>query len=322
MPNILFASNSVSHFPGSGISAVTGLWDSSRVPYAIETYTNSPVASPALKDSTTEETWVHFRHTANSWYTVYSDEIIEGVDPEGNRIFKLLYRPATSWGYTLTTEIEGSTYNQYRYLPILTNGLRTYDICYRRTALTTAVEVYVNEFLILKEERNITSVGPQLRNIWLGGGASNNGQTQYWSEIIVADGDTRNARLDLLRPVSGGHYDQWGGFLSALADDDPTTGMTTTQDNQKQSTVLSPYGGAENISNIVQVTTSVRGLNSPEKLAHFIRMSGVDYEFSEIYDVPESKDFQVTDWTLNPGTSLPWSSTDLGNIEFGFESKP
>lgn len=322
MPNILFASNSVSHFPGSVISATTGMWDASRVPYAIETLTNSPAASPTLQDSTTDETWVHFRHAADNWFINTVDPIIEGVDENGDRIFRLRYGPRTTDGYILNVDIEGTTYTSGRYIPILESGLRTYDIAYKRTSLTSIVEIYVNEFLLMREERNITSQGPQLKNVWLGGGYGYTGQNQYWSEIIVADADTRNARLDLLRPVSGGHYGQWGGLLSALADDDPTTGMTTTLDNQKQSTVLSPYGGAENISNIVQVTTSVRGLNSPEQLAHFIRMSGVDYQYATVYDVPESKEFQITDWNTNPATSLPWSSADLTNIEFGFESKP
>lgn len=73
----------------------------------------------------------------------------------------------------------------------------------------------------------------------------------YFSEVIISDSDTRNARLDLLRPVSAGAYENFDGPLSSLADDDPTTGMTTTLPDQSQSTILSDYAGANNISNVV-----------------------------------------------------------------------
>ncbi|ANJ20740.1 virion protein [Roseobacter phage RD-1410W1-01] len=322
MPNILFASNSVSHFPGSLIGSPSWSWDDSRVPYSIHTLSLNPVSSPMFKGSETNETWVHFRMGANSWYVNNNENICEITDAEGNKLIGLSYHNRTSEGYHTYLTADGTQYSSVRYIPMRISHVRTYDIRILHNSLIARVEVYVNEILIDTIERNINDQMNVPRFLVLGGGYGNSGDMDsYYSEIIVADGDTRNARLDLIRPVATGVYGNWLGAVTTLADDDPTTGMTTVLPDQKQSTILSPYGGAQNISNIVQVTTSVRGINSPDQLDHFIRMSGVDYAFPERYDIPFEKTYQVSDWRLNPATSQPWEGSELTNIEFGFESK-
>lgn len=319
MANILFASNSVSHFPGAEIGTDTRTWDTNRVPYSIETQTALPVSSPLIPETTTDETWYHFRHTASSFYLDERVPIVELVDATGVPILLLrYYRRAQE--YELVSTIDNTSFSQVRVIPMQSYQLRTYDLQVLRTNLNTTLRVYMNENLLIEEIRNVNTKDPEPRYMAFGGADYENA-VHFYSEIIVADGDTRNSRLDLLRPVAAGAYGQWNGLLSSLADDDPTTGMSTTLDNRKQSTVLTPYTGAENISNVVQVTTALRGVNSPTKLNHFLRLSTVDYPQATDFDVSTSKEFQVTDWRINPATSLPWSSDDLDSIEFGFESK-
>jgi hypothetical protein len=321
MPNILFASNSVSHFPGSIISSLSWSFDSKRVPYSIRTPRLTICSSPIFKASTTDETWFHFRAGMDDLYVNNDEPIAEIVDYEGNRIFQLTYHNKTSEGYHCRASIDGQSFTNVRYLPNIKNQMRTYDIQLKMTGVQAEIRVYVNEILI--EEMTFAIANHEKpRFLWLGGADgdfSGDFGNCFYSEIIVADGDTRNARLDLLRPTAAGVYEDWNGPLASLSDDDPTTGMTTTMAEQFQSTILTPYTGADNISNIVQVTTSVRGINSPENLQHLIRMSGVDY-LTPNFAIPYNKDYQVTDWTLNPATSLPWQADDLTSAEFGFKS--
>lgn len=320
MPNILFASNSVSHFPGSLIGAPSWSFDSERVPYSIEVPLETPVSSPDIANSTTDEWWFHFTCGANLWYSNNEEPIIEINDESGGRIFALSYYDRTTEGFHSYLEIDGSSYLNTRYIPMANNQARTYDIQMKFTGLAAEVRVYVNEALI---ETMVVSVGSWKapKNFFFGGALGNSGSgVQYFSEIIVADGDTRNARLDLLRPTAVGAYGNWDGPVISLSDDDPTTGMTTTSPEQSQSTVLTPYTGANNISNIVQITTSVRGINSPANLQHLIRMSAVDY-LTPSFAVPFNKEYQITDWRENPATSLPWAASDLVGAEFGFKSK-
>lgn len=326
MPNILFASNSISHFPGSQIGSLEWAFDSRRVPYSIKFPLETVGASPAFTESSTDETWVHFRVGAKVWWTNSDNPLIEIVDINGGRICQLSFRNRPENGWTLRTAIDGNTFSDVRYVPFLGASLRTIDIQIKLGTLQAEFRVYVNELLLIERSFAYNQLNARKpRFIWLGGasqGTGNDSLSDYephYSEIIIADGDTRNARLDLLRPVSAGVYGNWDGPLVSLSDDDPTTGMTTVSPNQTQSTILTPYTGANNISNIVQVTTTVRGLNSPTKLRHLIRMSGVDY-LTPDFDVPFSKEYQVTDWTQNPATSAPWAATDLTNVEFGFRS--
>ena len=325
MPNILFATNSVSHFPGSIIGPNSWAFDSSRVPYAIECPTLTPCGSPTFKEATTNEYWFHFRHGSNTWRSNRDENIIEINDIDGNQIFKLSYRNFTTHGYRSRFIVDGATNTNNRYYPMRSDAMRTYDIQLKWTALNAEARVYMNEILIETMTSVMTSfVHP--RKVVFGGrlgdsaGAGGGTGEDFISEVIIADGDTRNARLDLLRPIAVGAYGNWNGPVISLSDDDPTTGMTTTSPDQNQSTVLTPYTGANNISNIVQTTTTVRGVNAPENLRHLIRMSGTDHLSDDTYAIPFEKDYQVTDWVQNPATSLPWAATDLVNVEWGFRS--
>ena len=324
MPNMLFASNSVSHFPGAVIGPDPWSFDSTRVPYSIECPNHTPCGSPFFEESTTDEYWFHFRHGSDNWTSNDDENIIEINDFDGNRIFQLSYQNRDTSGYSSRFTVDGVESTSTRYYPMRTNGMRTYDIQLKWTALNAEARVYMNEILVETMIIVRTSFTHPRKMIFGGreGGShvSNFTGEDFISEIIVADGDTRNARLDLLRPVAAGAYGDWLGPITSLSDDDPTTGMTTLDPDQNQSTILSPYTGAHNISNIVQLTTTVRGLNSPENLRHLIRISGVDHLSPATYAIPFEKAYQVTDWGHNPATSLPWSSTELTNAEWGFRS--
>jgi hypothetical protein len=321
MPNILFASNSIGHFPGSELDSSEWSHDSDRVPYAIRMPLATISSSPPLEQSATDQTWFHWRHATSSVLSNESVPLFEVVNEAGERMCRVTYQSGSAIGYGIAGTIASQAFSNTRWSPFLTERMRTYDLMIEQTSVQCTIRLYVNEVLMCESVFSIGS--PEAINaFWIGGvvGQSNNPiYRSMYSEILVADADTRNARLDLLRPTAAGAYSNWQGLLSSLSDDDPTTGMTTTLANQNQSTVLTPYGGANNISNVVQVTTSVRGINSPENLQHLIRMSGVDY-LTPNFAVPDSKGFQITDWRLNPATSQPWEASDLSGTEFGFRS--
>lgn len=313
MTNILFASNSISHFPGSEPKSEVWAFDANRVPYAIGAPALTMVSSPKFKATESNETWFHFRFGQKDRSYYDDGSILTTKDNDGNILLILSIVSNASIVRTIfNAGMQTATKDMV--VPFASEQMRTYDIKFGCTDLMADIAVYVNEMLLYTHSLSVTSkIIP--RFLVLGG---SEGSTRF-SEIIVADGDTRNARLDLLRPVSSGVYGNWNGYLSALSDDDPTTGMVTTLPDQAESTILSPYTGAYNISNVVQVTTSVRGLNSPTKLKHFLRSSGVDY-YSPVFNIPFAKDYQVTDWTMNPATSEPWNAEDVAIMEFGFKS--
>lgn len=325
MPNILFASNSVSHFPGSVIGAPAWSFDSNRVPYSLEVIPAMKVSSPPIPDpGAGNEWWFHFRCGAENWYVNNNEQFFELTTEDGTSIYRISFHDRiTTEGFHFYLDADGTDYfNTRPNIPWGDNQLRTFDIQYYFNGVNLTVRCYCNELLLHTFDIPVASYYRPSR-VLLGGFIGTSDETvgkSYYSEIIVADDDTRNARMDLLRPTAVGVYGNWQGPVVSLSDDDPTTGMTTTLPDQNQSTILTPYTGANNISNIVQVTTTVRGINAPENMRHLIRMSGVDYLSPDTYAIPFEKDYQITDWASNPATSQPWAASDLTNIEFGFRS--
>ena len=324
MPNILFASNSVSHFPGSVIGAPVWSFDNNRVPYSLEVVPQMKVSSPLLKQPSGTEWWYHFRAGSEDFYRHNNEQFFELATADGISIYRVsFYNDINRKGFHFYLTADGSDYTETRrYIPWGNNQLRTFDIQYLFTGVNLQVRCYCNELLLHTYDIPVASYFTPARMLLGGFRGTNNGLTgkSYYSEIICADGDTRNARLDLLRPTATGVYGNWNGPVISLSDDDPTTGMTTTLPDQSQSLILTPYTGANNISNIVQTTTTVRGINAPSNLRHFIRMSGVDYLSADTYSIPFEKEHQITDWSENPATSSPWAATDLTAVEFGFRS--
>lgn len=319
MPKILFASNSISHFIGTSIANEVGSWtpyDTKRVPYAIKSAPGLVATSPKFKPSTTTETWLRFTFGATRWDYNNNERIATLLDADGKEILNLQHYPRN--GYYMYFNADGQSTTEIRGgIPFTYNQARVYDMrVVHDTANSKArAEIYMNELLLSSSE--FTTANPPVpTSIWIGGHST----AGYYSEIIVADGDTRNGRLDLVIPQAEGAYREWDGLLGALSDDDPTTGMTAVLADQKQTTIMTEYTGASNISNIVQVTTTVKGENAPEGLDHLVRVNGADH-YSTEYPLVEAKEIQVTDWAINPATSQPWTSADLTNIEFGFRSK-
>lgn len=319
MPNILFASNSIAHWTGTEVRNEDWSYDSNRVPYSIWTPPATPAGSPLFDATTGDETWFHFTCGSDEYFTNNKEPICQVTNIDGEEIAAVYFRDSTSYGYYLDFNAGGQSANLLKYYPMPENRRRTYDLQIKFTDILAECRLYMNEILILEASFSVTE-REYPRYLILGGHRGSDDEFgAFYSEIVIADADTRNARLDLLRPTAAGVYGNWNGAISSLGDDDPTTGMTTTLADQLQSTILTPYTGADNISNVVQVTTTVRGINSPTKVQHLIRMSAVDYLTSS-FDVPFEKEYQVTDWKLNPATSNPWESDDLDGTEFGFKS--
>lgn len=311
MANVVFASNNIAHWPGS--VAVSGQHDATRVPYAIGlpygAYIDGPEFTPVVGD----ESWVHFRYKAqNDRYD--SGTVMKIWDGNGNILLDIYKRnPNYSCDFTLYNGSQ-TVLNTFS----LGSTNYTYDFQFLIDAFGVQFKLYRNGTLMLTQTlgSNTNRIAPG--KISLGGGKSDSGYT-YFSEIFVADDDTRLGRLNLLRPSAAGAYSEWDGILANLADSSTETGMNTLLPDKRVSASLSAYAGTDGISNVIAISTTTRGQNSPTQLNHFVRMSAVDYD-GPVHGVDFSFDTELTDWTINPATSLPWTIADLAAIEVGFQS--
>jgi hypothetical protein len=321
MPNILFASNNTSHFPNSAAGSQPNSFDSNRVPYGIGLTNFEVVNSPVFTPSTGDETWFHFRMYTLRAGQYRSDELFAAYDDAGVKLFRLFKTFNSGLDMTCVLNDGNNSLTEQSSTNITLGKVNSIDIRYVAQPLGLTLDVYINSSLVSSQTfaSNPNGYTAPVR-FSIGTGFTEYDTSELTvSEIIVADGDTRNARLDLLRPTSAGAYEEWVGSLVALADDDPTSGMTAIAGGQRQTVRLTPYTGAPNISNFIVVSQTTRGQNSPTKLKHTVRLSGVDYDTADM-DLDFTLQYNITDYNINPATSLPWEGSDLAAIETGFVS--
>ena len=326
MPKILFASNNISHFPGSVPGSAAGTFDPLRVPYAVLLTNYQLLSSPDFNPSTGDTTWFHFRSFADgNGYSIPTGStgiLWQTLDGSNRMLAKLTKKTSVyTQSLTLTLYNGSTTVTADTTFPMTQSRMNFIDISLKITPVLIRADVYINGALACFASfgSNPNSLTNPVRFSLGCSHTESLALGQSFSEIIVADGDTRNARLNFLRPVTEGVYSNWNGNLSSLGDDDPTSGLYTKVPNQRHSANLSTYIGAQNLSNLVSVSQTTRGLNSPSKIKHTIRQGGVDYDSPNI-NLPYSLQYNLYDLQLNPATGLPWTSDDLSSLEVGILS--
>ena len=320
MTKIVFASNNITHWPLANPGFEVGTYDADRVPYSIKLSNLETLNSPKFTPVTGEDTWFHFRFHAIGVGSAILP-LIRAYNDDGSVLFDIVRKSSSQMLCTAildngTTSVQADATTAWAF-----SKVNTCDVHVTTKALGVELRLYVNSALAAELIMTSNPNGLTAPSSFSLGSCMNYGTSSFTSisEIIVADGDTRNARLDLLRPSATGAYEQWSGLLTTLADDDPTTGMTTIAAAQRQTVSLTPYTGAANMSNFVITSQTTRGQNSPTGLQHTIRLSGVDYD-STAMPLDFQLQYNMTDYEINPATSLPWLGSDLALIETGFIS--
>lgn len=323
MPNILFASNNLVHWPLSISSSESVTFDSSRVPYSLQLNYNEVMSSPVFTPAAGNITWIHNRMYMDALYTTSTFQMMRAFDDTGQILFSIdkksgsgeyitilkLYRPSGSLTIEQTFPFNGFKMNSV-------------DVRYENSGSELNMGLYVNGGLAGYLSWTGAAGWGQPAYFTLGAVfAAQNTGSMHVTEMIVADGDTRNARLNLLRPTAVGGETDWVGIATDLADNDPTSGMTSIAAAERQTLTLSAYTGAGNISSLVVATMALAGANAPQNFRHTVRMGATNYDSSA--DIPLGQDLRygLTDFQINPATSLPWVSGDLGSLEMGFISK-
>lgn len=326
MPKILFASNNVSHFPGAIPGSTAGSFDPNRVPYSLQLNNYGLVSGPSFTPATGTQTWFHFMtHCSGTPYNIANGAhgILWQCFDSANRMVARIVKTGSVYTQSLSLILyNGSTSLTVNgNIMMIPNRMNAIDIQIIVTTVSITANLYVNGALsaTVNFGSNPNAItNPNRFSMGCCHTETMSG-TQNFSEIFVSDGDSRNARLNFLRPASAGGFSEWIGTVASLGDDDPTTGIQTKVANQRQSVLLSGYTGSENISNLVSISQTTRGQNSPTKLKHSIRQSGINYDSADIA-IGNSLQYNVVDLSINPATSLPFTGSDLAALEVGFLS--
>ena len=138
-----------------------------------------------------------------------------------------------------------------------------------------------------------------------------------WSEIVIANFDTRGLRVKTLAPSADGYHTEALGAYTDVDDVQPDLGgFLFTATGQRQ-TFQTP--GLPSVSGIRAVALCARAASDgTNQLKSLVRIGGVDYLGGTVTVSPASLPSQVI-YTEDPSTTSPWVS-DLSAVEFGFQS--
>jgi hypothetical protein len=154
--------------------------------------------------------------------------------------------------------------------------------------------------------------------------------TTNWSEIIVADQDTRAMGLVTLQPSNPGNTQGWTGGTVTAINENPLNDASFLSDGTGN--VLSQWttpaalpGGAGQILAIVQEARLRKGGTGPSAFDWSLRVSGIDYLAGTTTALTTSfLNYANQQWLTNPGTGTGWALTDItgGTLNLGVKSLP
>jgi hypothetical protein len=210
------------------------------------------------------------------------------------------------------------------------NTLITFDIHFKIADAGGRFAIYMNGNL-LDEFIGDTNLfaSAQVDGIELAGGnsTSNTAHEVNYSEVIVADEPTIGWRVATIVPNADGNtVGEWtGGFADVdeiTANDSDNLNSTTSNDTETMgATNLSTPAGALNGYKAVVAQARVKddGGSSPLQFQFIVRTGGTDY-FSSTIALGSSYSSEENLWLVNPGTTNPWTQSEIDAIELGVES--
>ncbi len=156
-----------------------------------------------------------------------------------------------------------------------------------------------------------------LNNIRLGPAA--NSATTGWSEIILADTDTRSWNLQTLAPVANGNTHDFDTGSPAASNvneivlNDATLDGSTTAGQINQYTIPSIAAGTYTIVSIGVSARMQKGVSGPSKMDLGVRSGGADYWSADQALTVAWADYQNW-WSTDPNTSGTWAAlpTNIG----------
>lgn len=174
--------------------------------------------------------------------------------------------------------------------------------------------------------------GADVSNFGLGSAASalvlGSTNNTFWSQIILADEDTRGMKLATLRPNAAGSNSGWTGAYTDIAEvgtiNDATL-INSASVGQVSTFGLSNLSAAASVLYPIAVCVSARAsavVSSPLNIDAAVRVSGTNYFSSSSYPglISGLGPVLTRSFPLNPATAAPWTAADVNALEAGYRS--
>ena len=172
----------------------------------------------------------------------------------------------------------------------------------------------------------------QINGVELGnpcGGCGNS--VSMWSEVIVADSDTRAKALLRLTPNGAGNTVAWSGtnpctaILNNASFNDASYAQSATNDQLLQCTVTNTFpAGTWRIDAVVMAARIMRGSTGPQNFAFSTRTGAADFASGDIAPTTSFSNIGNNIQATNPNTAAAWVQSDItaAGFNIGLKARP
>jgi hypothetical protein len=188
------------------------------------------------------------------------------------------------------------------------------------------VRVYIDGTLFIDSGlTNVTAGGSTtLNGLILGAGYTSSANT-HWSEVIVANEDTRPLGVKTLVPDATGDVTGWTAGTWADIDETPASDTDlAVSDTAAQVLAVNCTGmptGASNLTvrAVKSVVLACRGVTGPTKIDIGLRQSSTN-AFASSQTLDTGYAVYTATWTTNPITSAAFTSSEITALQLAYRS--
>ena len=144
----------------------------------------------------------------------------------------------------------------------------------------------------------------------------------YYSEVMVADEDTRGLRVATLTPDGNSATNTgWTGAYTDVDSRGDGLSVYTETAGQRDGYTLSAYGGPASptaIRGVFMQTYAAKGATGPQNLDLSLTISATNYDLGPM-TITQGQPI-IGEWASDPATLAPWLTTAFASLEIGVEA--
>ena len=310
----------------SNWSTSSSLFDSNYCSGAMTLSGTNMNAQANLAATGQAEIWVHMQEYFTTTNSGSSIAFITIENISGTGVLRLYQSSSTQrklqyWSGSAWTDI-GSAFT------MTTGSLVNIDIHCKIDATAGLFELYVNSTLIASISGNTSFFsGTEASSVIVGPTHSTNSNNEGWSQLLVADVDTRSMKVATIRPNGAGTTQQWAGSYTDIDDvgyyndSDYITSGTAAQISTFTLTDLSTTAQALDPIAVVVTGRARKGTTGPQNLQLGLYTGGADYWAANEPSLGTTfGNLTPRVWDQNPNTSAAWTVSDIQALEAGVQS--
>jgi len=305
---------------GTENTAVTAAYDSSYVPNSVEYATN--VAGGFGWGTALTDVWIHMgfyvEGTGFQGGTSTDGEWFRVIDTQGRTIaYADLLNGTLTWGVS----DNGSTFTAVATLTLPSNNTRT-EIDVRvqvNSGGNNIASIYYDGILISTQTRAWASA-TGIQHVALTNQDTN--AVLHYSEVMVADEDTRGLRMSMMDPDAAGTVEDWDGAYTDWQTRGDGLVVSTPTAAERHHSNLAAYAGPASPTSVRGVfvqTHAKAGATGPTQIDGSLRISTTNYDASDA-KVPVDGGPTVFEFTNDPATAIAWDTADFAALQAGLLS--